>query len=292
MIRKFLLSSAAILAVTGSSFAADLPSRRAPPVYVPPVPVFTWTGFYIGGQIGYGFGRDAYNYGAGLVTSAYRPDGVIGGAHVGYNLSSQGLFGNLLGAGGVIGVEGDVNGSSYSRAINVPFVAGVTTGTRIPIDGSIRGRVGFAVDRALFYATGGAAFASLRNSYGVGFVPGLNNTTIGHTRVGYTVGGGIDYAVTNNWSVRAEYRYTDFGAYNDYPATGVTVRHHETENRVQVGFSYKFDTFAPPAAGRRQILSSSRKRSTFRPHVVRTPGPGLFGRVLSFWRPKGDDASH
>ena len=247
MIRNFLLSSAAILAVTGSTFAADLPSRRAPPVYVPPVPVFTWTGIYVGGQIGYAFGRDAYNYGAGLVSSTYRPDGVIGGAHVGYNLSSQGLFGNLLGAGGVIGVEGDVNGSSFSRTVGVPFLpVGVTTGTRMPIDGSIRGRIGFAVDRALFYATGGAAFASLRNTYGAGFIAPGTTTTIGHTRVGYTVGGGIEYAVTNNWSVRAEYRYTDFKAYNDFPTPGITIRNHETDHRIQVGFSYKFDTFAPP----------------------------------------------
>ena len=245
MIRKFLLSSAAILAATGASFAADLPSRRAPPVYVPPVPVFTWTGIYVGGQIGYEFGRDAFQYGGILpyvYGAGYRPDGVVGGAHVGYNFSSQGLFGNLLGAGGVIGIEGDVNGSGYSRSVGV--IPGVTLSTRTPIDGSIRGRIGFAYDRALFYATGGAAFADLRNGYtNFGFPA---NVSIGHTRIGYTVGGGVEYAVTNNWSVRAEYRYTDYGTYTDFPYGAVAVRHKETDNRVQIGFSYKFDTFAPP----------------------------------------------
>ena len=171
---------------------------------MPPVPIFTWTGFYVGGQIGYGFGRDAYYAQNVFVSSTYRPTGVIGGAHVGYNLSSQSLFGNLLGAGGVIGVEGDVDGTSLSRTQPVFPTSALNIGTRIPIEGSIRGRVGFAVDRALFYATGGAAFASLRNNY-------FSNTfgafpTLSHTRVGYTVGGGVEYAITNNWSVRAEYR--------------------------------------------------------------------------------------
>lgn len=251
MIKSLLLAGSALVVLAGSSFAADLPSRRAPPVYVPPVPVFTWTGIYVGGQVGYEFGRSSFLYGGilpGVYGAAYRPDGVVGGAHVGYNWSSQSLFGgipglgNLFGAGGVVGIEGDVNGSNYNRTVGV--IPGVALGTRTNIDGSIRGRLGFAVDRALFYATGGAAFADLRNSYlntGLGV-----NTNIGHTRVGYTVGGGIEYAVTNNWSVRAEYRYTDYGSYTDFPYAAVAVRHRETDNRVQVGFSYKFDTFNPP----------------------------------------------
>ena len=69
------------------------------------------------------------------------------------------------------------------------------------------------------------------------------------TRSGWTVGGGLEYAITNNWSVRAEYRYSDFGGFNDFSAKALFpnsfVRHHLTENQVQAGFSYKFDSFAP-----------------------------------------------
>ena len=76
------------------------------------------------------------------------------------------------------------------------------------------------------------------------------------TRVGWTVGGGIEYAITNNWSVRAEYRYTEFGhstmyansSFWDFPvlgAIGAFGNRTLNENRVQVGFSYKFDTAAP-----------------------------------------------
>lgn len=248
MVRKLLLSSVALAAISGTAFAADLPSRRAPPVYAPPpVPVFSWTGFYVGGQVGYAFGRDnAAILGSGPFVA--NPNGIIGGAHVGYNFSTQSLpvFGTAFGTGGVIGVEGDVDGSDYRRTTAItgaPFFP--TSTNRIPIQGSIRGRLGFAVDRALFYATGGAAFADLRNSY----TTTLGYDSIGHTRVGWTVGGGVEYAITNTWSLRAEYRYSDFGTYTDFaPASGFgLVRHHDSEQRAQVGFSYKFDNPMVPS---------------------------------------------
>ena len=118
------------------------------------------------------------------------------------------------------------------------------------MQGSICGRLGVAFDRALLYATGGAEFAGFDTTYtGIGtFDQGS------HTRTGWTVGGGIEYAVTGNWSIRAEYRYVDFGRFTDAtPFTfgfGSFVNHHLTENAVRAGFSYKFDSFggAPVAA--------------------------------------------
>ena len=251
MIRKFLLSTAAIAAFAGTAAAADLPSRRAPPVYLPPpIPVFTWTGLYIGGQVGYEFGKtNAYASrgatGAGVALNSASPDGVIGGAHIGYLFSTQSLFGGagMLGTGGVIGVEGDVDGANYKSTY---ALGPLNDYTKQNIQGSVRGRLGVAVDRALFYATGGVAFGGLSNTYVN--AAGLTDS-LSHTRVGYTVGAGVEYAVTNNWSVRAEYRYTDFGSFTDNLAnsTGgaINVRHRETDNRVQAGFSYKFNTFGP-----------------------------------------------
>lgn len=259
MINKILLSTVAVVALAGTAFAADLPSRRAPPVYAPPppIPVFTWTGVYVGGQVGYGFGRDnsfasATATGVGLASTSAKETGIIGGAHIGYNFSTQSLplvgsaFGGVLGAGGVFGIEGDVDGTSARGNYGL---GGIAVTTRDNIQGSIRGRLGFAIDRTLFYATGGAAFGGLQNTYVNTFTGGTDS--LSHTRVGYTVGGGVEYAITNNWSIRAEYRYTDFGHYTDIlgnaTAGGVAVRHHETDNRVQAGFSYKFDTFSPVA---------------------------------------------
>ena len=256
-----LLSSGAMLSVAS---AADLPSRRAPPVFAPPppLPVFTWTGFYVGLQAGYEFGRStafatSNLNGAGLAAADSSPNGVVGGGHVGYLYSTQSLpvlgnvFGGLAGAGGVIGIEGDVNGMDYRRTY---ALGGFTDGTRENIEGSVRGRLGVAVDRALFYATGGVAFGGLRNVYTNPVTGGVDS--LSHTRVGYTVGGGVEYAITNNVSLRAEYRFTDFGSFNNTLAAasagGVNVRQRETDNRVQGGVSYKFDTtpFAAPVVAR------------------------------------------
>jgi outer membrane immunogenic protein len=235
MIRTFSMATAVLMAATTSALAADLPSRRPPPpVYTPPPPLFTWTGFYVGGQIGYGWGTsNSYNPGTGLGQSN-NPNGVLGGAHVGYNYQINQF---------VAGLEGDVDGTSYSKSIYDPATTSFY-GTRIPVEGSVRGRVGFAYDRALFYATGGAAFADLKHSYSGSITPFPTSVSTG--RVGWTVGGGVEYAITNNWSVRGEYRYSDFGHTNDSVGAGV-ISHHDTEHAVRVGFSYKFDMYAPPA---------------------------------------------
>ena len=241
------------------ALAADLPSRRAPPVFAPPppIPVFTWTGAYVGVQAGYEFGRSnalasSTLTGAGLAAGGSSPSGFIGGGHIGYLFSTQSLpvignpFGSLRGVGGVVGIEGDVNGATYRSAYPV---GGFTDAARENIEGSVRGRLGVSVDRALFYATGGVAFGGLRNTFTNPLTGGVDQ--LSRTRVGYTVGGGVEYAITNNVSLRAEYRFTDFGAFNDLLANaaggGASVRQRETDNRVQGGVSYKFDAFSPIA---------------------------------------------
>jgi outer membrane immunogenic protein len=127
MSRKFLLASVGALALTGSAaLAADLPSRAPPPVYLPPAPVFTWTGIYVGGQIGYAWGGGSDNFtgydpfsGLGIATSiGGTPNGVIGGANVGYNLQINQW---------VVGLEGSVDGTSLSTSTNasLPILGGL-----------------------------------------------------------------------------------------------------------------------------------------------------------------------
>jgi outer membrane immunogenic protein len=261
--KKVLLASAALAALSTAALAADLPSRRLAPV-APVVPAFTWTGLYAGGQVGYSFGNDtptAFGGGAPLVGGVFTASGsanqtgIIGGGHVGYLWSTQslpvfgGLFGPAFGSGAVIGIEGDADGSSARSRYVLGGIPGTlfTGGERTPIQGSVRGRLGFTFDRFLVYATGGAAFGDLHTSYFLPAVPTF--TSFSHTRVGYTVGGGVEYAVTNNATIRAEYRYTDFGSFSDGVvgaggAVGV-FSHHERDNRVQMGVSYKFDSLVP-----------------------------------------------
>ncbi len=281
MFRKVLMAAAGAVALTGSAALA------APPQ---PVPLFSWTGLYLGGQIGYAWADDAANATSFVpgtpgtpgtpavlvpncdfppgspqciltpavpatpgtpgtsalflsAPSGTKPQGVIGGAHVGYNLQINQW---------VIGLEGTVDGTSVSKTVFIPF--GITSTNREQVQGSIRARAGVAFDRVLLYATGGAAFTGIKNTYSFGLAgPLFLNESISKTRAGWTVGGGLEYAVTNNWSVRAEYRYSDFGSTTDYPFAALfapmggllSVRHHLTQNQVQVGFSYKFDTLAP-----------------------------------------------
>ena len=231
MIRRPLLLLAG-LAAAAPAFAGDLPYSPPPP-QAPLVPVFTWNGLYLGGQIGYGWGTDTltvYPFGFG---TNFSPNGVLGGAHVGYNFQMNQF---------VAGLEGDVEGTGISRKFSP---GGVLYSTQIPVQGSICGRLGVAFDRVLLYATGGGEFAGFDTSYtGFGYDQGSQ------TRAGWTVGGGIEYAVTDNWSVRAEYRYADFGHLTDITpfvfGFGSTVTHHETENAVRAGFSYRFDGFGLP----------------------------------------------
>ncbi|ACB93767.1 outer membrane protein [Beijerinckia indica] len=236
MLRTIIHSSIVIMASSVAALAADLPNRAAPPTvpYLPPSPAFSWTGVYLGGQIGYQFGRDSITA-PGLFSVGHSPNGVVGGAHIGFNYQVSQF---------IVGFEGDVNGSSYSGSVFNPVFRTQLT-SRIPVDGSLRGRIGAAWDRVLVYATGGAAFASIKHGYiGSSLVPG--SATLTNDRVGWTVGGGVEYAMTDNWSVRVDYRYTDYGNISDFPGTITVPRiHHETNNRVQAGFSYKFDTSPP-----------------------------------------------
>jgi outer membrane immunogenic protein len=245
MRRQILLASVGAIAITGSAFAADL---RPPPYYPPPPPIFTWSGLYMGGQVGYTWGSDPIDevdtvFGDDAFFNT-NPSGVIGGAHLGYNLQ----IGQW-----VAGLEATVDGTSKSGTAfdvqpNNLIVPGVTMSTRAEVEGSIRARVGYAINRILIYGTGGAAFAGITDGY-INISPALSETD-SKTRSGWTVGGGVEYAITDNWSVRAEYRYSDFGRSPDFPFPTLTLgnvsfTHHLTQNQVQAGFSYRFTPFAP-----------------------------------------------
>jgi outer membrane immunogenic protein len=262
MYGKFVLISVGVIAMGGSAFAAE-------PAPVPPsVPVFTWSGVYLGGQIGYAWGNDNVTWSGtdnflNLAGGSFGegPQGVIGGAHVGWNIQPNNSW-------FVFGVEASIDGTSLSKSVGVPLAdsAGVTgsltASANAGVQGSVRGRIGIAWDRVLLFGTGGVAITSFNTSYtdSTGFFTGVpgTNATISVTRAGYTFGGGIEYAVTDNWSVQAEYRYSNFGHTNDYPFSNPSAivglppggfffaQHYLKENQVQVGFSYRFEMMVPP----------------------------------------------
>jgi len=193
---------------------------------------------YIGGHLGYEWGTSsttATNTATGAVTGQpdYNPGGIVGGMHSGFNYQISHF---------VVGFESSINGSSY-RGTGLTNGSAVSNTTKIPFETLLRGRVGVAWDRALIFVAAGMASGNLQHT-SKNTVNGLSDTFY-NSKIGWTVGGGIEYAITDNWSVRTEYLYTDYGKINEYEGASTggayLVSKHETDSKVQVGFSYKFD---------------------------------------------------
>ena len=221
MMKTLLKSATALVAVTaaGSALAADLPRRAAPPPVFTPVPVFTWTGFYAGFNAGYGFGTgddraptvvavspgtrlfaagNTFTSGVLAFGGERSSDGFVGGGQIGYNYQLT------PGSGVVIGVEADAQYADFGRNRNRFAFAAPAGSTLVPgslvynpnglsgLDyfGTVRGRLGYAFDRTLVYATGGFAYGS-----GGGRDFGLPNSSRDDFQTGWTVGGGVEYAL-------------------------------------------------------------------------------------------------
>jgi outer membrane immunogenic protein len=255
--KKLFLASVGAITLTGSAaLAADL----APPP-PPPPPIFTWTGPYIGGQVGYAWGAGNFNdSGFDPITRTFisgtlggTPNGAIGGAHVGYQVQLSQF---------VLGLEGSVDGTSLTNTAVATFPVAfkgstLSAQTSADVQGSIRGKIGFAWDRLLIYGTGGVAFGGFNTDFDLAAPnrrpPIFATANTSSTRVGWTAGGGLQYAVTNNWWVFAEYRFTDFGTLNNdlltaqLPAGAFFIGSRRLQqNQVEVGFSYRFDMLPPP----------------------------------------------
>jgi outer membrane immunogenic protein len=258
--KKLLLGLVATTALMATpALAAHLPPARQPNYYkAPPLPpVFSWTGCYVGADIGGGFVRDADNeHTAAGGTSPFSPaptniansSGVMGGGFVGCNYQfSNGLVVGAEGDGQLAGIGG---GTAQFPNSAPPGLANDFYETRSNAQGSIRGRLGYGFNRLLVYATGGAAFGQFTEHDVQGFGPtagAFNNTT--STLTGWTAGGGLEYAFRYNLIGRVEYRYSDFGTFSYSPAVFAPFveNHRITENQILVGVSYKFG-FGPLAA--------------------------------------------
>jgi outer membrane immunogenic protein len=263
MLRRILLTSVGAAALAGSALAADLPPPAPPPVYVPPVPVFTWAGPYVGGHVGYAWGN--YNGNIFDVRGDFNSfnvgyDGFIGGGHIGWNWDVN-QFGLSLNHW-VIGIEGDVDGTAANRTTSrfvdaTGFFPGffplVNASANIGVQASVRGRIGYGWDRWLLFGTGGVAFADFNTDISTPFGSAGRSST----RTGWTAGGGVEYAISDNWLVRSEYRYAQFGtttlsatnafAFPGAVAIGAQLNRKVYENRILLGLSYKFGPPPPPA---------------------------------------------
>jgi outer membrane immunogenic protein len=228
----------------------------------PAAPIYSWTGFYAGANVGGIIGNDrisqvaALGGGIGTVTTEPTnivPKGVLGGVQVGYNYQA--------GPRWLAGFEADFQGSNQSATSCAPFACyrqtnaalGTTTNIFVPIEqtldyfGTIRGRVGAVNDNVLYYVTGGAAFGHFNQTVSLNQT-GFANAKAGTTSdlIGYVVGGGIEAAIWGGWTTKVEYLFMDFGTLATVldiagPGGGTinttsTIRDHV----VRVGTNYRF----------------------------------------------------
>lgn len=217
MIKRSIATAFAAVLAVGAANAADFGTKKPGAPAVPMMAAYNWTGFYVGIQGGYGFGDNRHSN--GVVTSgAINNNGGMVGGTLGYNHQ----FGSI-----VAGIEGDYAFSNFkgSTLVNCAAPGCFTT---IRSFGTVRGRLGYAIDRFMPYITGGLAMGDVRGSAGA---------VVGSSfRTGWTVGGGIEAAVWQNVSVKAEYLYYDLGKYTYGGGINTTTKGHI----VRAGVNYKF----------------------------------------------------
>jgi outer membrane immunogenic protein len=220
-IRVGIAAAAAVIVMTATAQAADMrPVYKAPPAAA----VYNWTGCYLGGQLG---GQRAHvnvgvNYPAGdalghpAVNTArdFDSDGrFIYGGQIGCNWQPVGTSFVLGIEGDVVGVNrGDAGGEIYRFA--APFATDhFNSSDRFGAQGSLRARLGFAIDRAMLYVAGGVTWARISaDHYFYRDGDGSLAFTTSINRTGWNIGAGLEYAFVNNWTVGVEYRYTDYGS--------------------------------------------------------------------------------
>jgi outer membrane immunogenic protein len=233
--RKSIVAAAMLmLAGIADALAAELPPP-SPPVPLPAA-VYNWTGFYLGINGGYGTGNSNWSDGAVGTSGSFPTSGYLIGGTVGFNYQ----IGQY-----VFGIEGD--GDWTNLLGNSGTTCGAISDVVPPPDGcqtqsewlaTVRGRVGYALDRILVYGTAGAAFGNIQT--------GLNppSTFDNSVEAGWTVGAGLEYALAQNWTAKVEYLFVDLpnGACttvtNCQGAAGSIVSFDESVVRVGVNFKF------------------------------------------------------
>jgi outer membrane immunogenic protein len=231
--KRYLLASTALCAsLATSAFAADLPTMKGTPPApaVAPAP-FSWTGFYLGANLGATWSQDRAESTNGIfsippgTTNTVDPSGVLGGVQGGYNYQ----FSNI-----VAGIEGDLDWSSARGSNdNVWGLNGLNHTASLPFFGDVRARLGVSFDRFLPYVTGGVAFANLHNSYDILGI-GRSEAT------GWTIGAGGEYAIDSHWSVKAEYLYMQFPDSSAVYDGGYNFKFKDSADVARVGLNYRF----------------------------------------------------
>jgi len=232
--KKLLLGSAAFFLLSaGATLAADMPVKA--PVYKAAAP-FSWEGLYAGVHAGYGWGDYKVLDNSFVQTANFDPKGWLGGFQIGYN--------EYLAPNWVLGTEIDFSFADI-KANGITSPASLPVTTKINSLGTARARLGYAMDRTLLYVTGGMAWAHVKANESTGgfllFAPDTYH-------VGWTLGGGVEYAFDPRWSVKVEYLYADLGSYTNGALVANNRSTNLTLSTVKAGLNYRFGDPAPSAS--------------------------------------------
>jgi len=264
--KKFAVAGCALFILGGVASAADLKQ----PIYTkapPPVPLWSWTGFYLGGNVGYSWGRSDTTVTINDVTTAttlaagnskFNMNGAIGGFQGGYNWQTGRM---------VLGIETDFDWTGQRGSTSFICPTGVCTtlgpmaatlNQKLDWLGTLRGRLGVTASPILFYVTGGLAYGRIKtdgtvSGFNVNLVPltaGFSNST---TKTGWTIGAGVEGVISGNWTAKVEYLYVDLGTVTGgtpLAPVGVGLRSGDvgsaafsskiTDNILRVGVNYIF----------------------------------------------------
>ena len=248
--RRISVFVTAALGLSSAAYAADLPLPVEEVPFVPTVDAFSWTGAYVGVNLGYSFGRDddvglfdEDNGGFQGDVGTLNPDGIFGGLQIGYNQQWDRFVG---------GVEADWQWSSQEEDLEFGDFEGnngVLYSGRANSDqdwfGTLRLRGGVAFDRVFLYGTGGLAFGNREYTLEVQETgdggDGADIDADESVDFGYVLGAGAEFALTNNVTAKAEYQFIDlededFAEEGDF-GTDPSVSFHT----VRVGVNYKFN---------------------------------------------------
>jgi outer membrane immunogenic protein len=253
MYRSLALAAASAVLSAQLAFAADLPTKApmAPAPMMPPV--YNWTGFYIGGQVGGGWAKDTVthvdggaNFPAGFVQGSINPSGILGGAYGGFNYQ-WGQF--------VLGIDGDYSWADLTGSGNdaSPLIAGRVAqhSDKFSWVASVTGRLGYAMNNWMLFVKGGGAWAGRDGNSVITNAAGttINTTSSSDTRDGWIVGGGVEYGFLPHWTAKLEYDYIGFGTAN-FNATTITAATGAVTtagrsanshlNIAKIGVAYKF----------------------------------------------------
>jgi outer membrane immunogenic protein len=246
------------VARAGLNYRLGSPANAMASLDVAPMPSgpFNWTGFYVGTNAGYATGRNS---------DSEDHFGIFGGGNQRFNSDPRGgLFGGQAGYNWqmmkwVVGLEGDVQFANLSDTAcyswcTVGSNGGSNVSQKLDWFATARGRLGYIVGPTLLYATGGAAFTTVKTSVNVNpLSPAVNSAaSFSNSRTGWTVGAGAETSLGGNWTAKIEYLYIDFGSFTDLlpgaPAfanladPNVHYNTHARENIFRAGVNYSFNT--------------------------------------------------